>query len=133
MQELDSHLYFANFFVFYSKHDMKAHILCTRWCTCSEDVSQKTCHLISTHWHSLHTMVCWRPGGTTPLFCWDVVGVARQPTSNMCFTIWYSFLALSTRYSHIFCSSTYAYSDLHAVAVVMIIPLFLIFGGLVDL
>lgn len=32
-----------------------------------------------------------------------------------------------------FCSSTYAYSDLYAVAVVMIIPLFLIFGGLVDL
>jgi hypothetical protein len=102
IKEPVSHLYSANFVVFCSKNGMKVHVLHTRWCTCSEDVSQKTCHHISTRWHNLHTTVCWRPGGTIPLFCWDVVGVERQSTSDMCFTIWCSLLALSTRYPHIF-------------------------------
>jgi len=105
----------------------------TRWCTCSEDVSRKTCHHISTHWHSLHTTVCWHPGGTSPLFCWGVVGVAKQPTSSMCFTIWCSLLALSTRYPHIFCIIIHAEGDLYVFAVDMIIPPILIFKGLYDL
>ena len=138
------------------------HVLRTRWCTCSEDVSRKTCHHISTHWHNLPTTVCWHPGGTSPLFCWDVVGVARQPTSSMCFTIWCSLLALSTRYLHIFCiiiqptssmcftircsllalSTRYlhifciiihAVGDLYVFAGDMIIPLILIFKGVCDL
>jgi len=99
----------------------------TRWCTCSEDVSPKTCHHISTLWHNLRTTVCWHPGGTSPLFCWDVVGVARQPTSSMCFTIWCSLLVLSTRYPHIFCIIIHAEGDLYVFAVDMIIPLILIF------
>lgn len=109
------------------------HVLCTRWCTCSEDVSRKTCHHISTHWHSLHTTVCWHPGGTSPLFCWDVVGVARQPTSSMYFTIWCSLLVLSTRYLHIFCVIIHAVGDLYVFAGDMIISLILIFKGVCDL